>query len=557
MKENSAAQIESKVQFWIDLIQVRAPGSKIIIVATRADLFSSESRDTTIQGLMEQLDYSEKLRISDIETELSEYQAQLELMDYSSQAYRQLKLKMSLLKKSLNMRPHIVTCAPVNVETGVSGFVKPGYDITRLIAAIREVSTATTDEENPFQLVNVYHPPFYAHVKRAAQLLKSSRAILRMKTLHEAAVIEAGVSSASSSTMTMKDTESAVAFLTCIGEVVWFRDRSLCPYEDGAISDDDFDDDWFNGDESGGVMLDGSSMADTAESSVWTESLDIGEYVVLNPHWLLNAVKGVLTHELSTDVKSLREKMGGDTEQKYGWLSDQRNGIVRWPLIEELLSLRSEIGGNEQERKDNLKVLRMLLEHFNIIVHIRMDISDPSNVGTPPLHSGRNLGSTYNSPLMRAKSGIGSVVTYESGVEVHKSNSTSDLLTPSRSTSKESPLTSGRSVGERLHISINPHDSTSGGTIETPLNGKANPDPISPIASVASASALDKLQARGMSAPTEVDSINTGLLSTKRTKSVGDDMFAAKPSKLDVTEDYFLVPGMSMLSHFNHSVMIF
>ena len=49
---------------------------------------------------------------------------------------------------------------------------------------------------------------------------------------------------------------------------------------------------------------------DFAESedirSTWTDNLEISDYVVLNPHWLLDAMKGILTHKLDRDVKTLR-----------------------------------------------------------------------------------------------------------------------------------------------------------------------------------------------------------------------------------------------------------
>jgi hypothetical protein len=126
MTESSRAEMETKVQFWIDLIQVRAPGSKIIIVATRADDCLA-TKDANIAALMEQLDTNEGLRVSDIRADLRQLEKQLGTLGGSTHAYRELYLKMARLRKSLNMRPHIVTCAPVCAQTTKEGFVQTGY----------------------------------------------------------------------------------------------------------------------------------------------------------------------------------------------------------------------------------------------------------------------------------------------------------------------------------------------------------------------------------------------------------------------------------------------
>lgn len=541
MTENTRAQIETKVQFWIDLIQVRAPGSKIIIVATRADECVDFSDDIT-SILMEQLAENEILRVSDIELELMELQTQLESLGYASSAYRQLKLKMALLKKSLHMRPHIVTCAPVVASTEQDGSIKPGYDIEKLVSAIRQVSTATSDEQNPFQLVNVYHPRFYGHVKQAAEALRSSRTIITMESLHEAALVEAGTSSSATLKMTLKETESAVAFLSCIGEVVWFRDRTLCPLEGDECSDEESHviDEYYDVEEE----ANGSSHAETCtdDSATWSwvdDCLDIGSYVVLNPHWLLNAVKGVLTHELSLDVRSLRQSMGAaETDRKFGFSSDERNGIVRWPLIETLLSRKSEIGSDPYERKNTLQILRLLLEHFNIIVPIRMDTANPDSAGTPPLHHNKH-NNLLGSPLTTAKSGIGSVLTV--GAEVHKSSSTSDLLTPPRGIPPCPRANSGSALNSASSTTVrgnSTHDRDYGHYQKLSY-------PQTPIANAASPNSLETLSSqRGVSDPSGVATFGI-LQNHKRNKSVGDNLSSAtKIPPIDVAEDYFLVPGI-------------
>lgn len=522
MTENSHAFIETKVQFWIDLVQVRAPGSKVIIVATHADE-CGEEKEYILRILQEQLTENESLRLHDIKAELQQLQGQLETTIYGTSAYKQLKLKMALLKKSLNMRPQIVSFAPVIAETEIDGSIKNDYNIESLVAAIRHVSTATADEQNPFQLVNVFHPRFYGYVKQAAEVLRRSRTIITMEALHEASLIEARVSS---SAPTIKETESAVAFLSCIGEVVWFRDRSMCSYDD---------DDYSDGESEGAPFYDedssypgNSNDRDDSATWAWVESLDIGSYVVLNPHWLLNAVKGVLTHELSTDVHFLRQSMGSvEIDRRFGQSNDERNGIVRWPLIEALLSRNSEIASEPNERHNTLQVLRLLLEHFNIIVPIKLDISNPETASTLPSNGNRSQ-DIQESPLTSSTIGIASILTV-SGCTAHdvlRSTSTSDLLSPTYS----SPLCPRANSGGYLNA-LN----SSG--------GERSRIPASPLTSAASTSELQTLHLRGVSDPTG-SKASSGFMSCKRNRSVGDILSeASRTPVLDVPDEYFLVPG--------------
>lgn len=532
MSEHSRVQIETKVQFWIDLVQARAPGSKIIIVATRADQ-CRDTKDDIINMLMEQLSNNETLRLHDIQAEILKLQNQLELLVYRSSGYRQLKLKMALLKKSLNMRPHIVTCAPVISETDVDGLVKPGYNIDSLLSAIRLVSTATSDEMNPFQLVNVFLPRYYAHVRQAAESLRRSRTIITMDALHKASMIEAETQSASPCTITIKETESAVAFLSCIGEIVWFREGSLCPLNED--SDGEFDEEeQFYENFDVNALFDNTSTADanTDDSATWSwvDSVDIGSYVVLNPHWLLNAVKGVLTHELLTDVRMLRQSLGiAESDRTYGMSIDERNGIINWPIIEKLLSRRSEIALEPEERQSTLKVLRILLERFNIIVPIRMDASIPSSSGTHPGQRLSQQDGTSGSPITSAKTGIGSILTV--GVpEVHKSSSNPDLHAPA-GLSSLCPRANSASV-------LSGHSSS----CQSPTKPvDAGTRFGSPLASHASVNALSSLSDRGVSAPALTTSSDR-LYGYKRNRSVGDNLFSA--IQPDVADEYFLVPGI-------------
>ena len=217
MRKHTFADIEARVQFWVDLIQVRAPGSSIVVCGTHMDEYSEPERQRLMDALRHQLEQNELLRCEDIQFELRQMQENVP-MDSNSVLYKQFVRKQELLKKALSRRPKFCDCVPVAVETEFDGSVRSGYDISRLIAAIQKVSTASREDKNPFQLVDVYHPMYYSHVKAAAEELKHQFKLMTLMDLHEAAVKRAGPA-AQNSGITPKDTAGAVAYLTCIGEV--------------------------------------------------------------------------------------------------------------------------------------------------------------------------------------------------------------------------------------------------------------------------------------------------------------------------------------------------
>ncbi|RYH16152.1 hypothetical protein EON65_30565 [archaeon] len=59
-----------EVEYWINLIQARAPGSTTLIVATHTDLLSSERADYLINGCREYIGYQEVKRMSALQSEI-------------------------------------------------------------------------------------------------------------------------------------------------------------------------------------------------------------------------------------------------------------------------------------------------------------------------------------------------------------------------------------------------------------------------------------------------------------------------------------------------------
>ena len=63
------------MQYWVDLIQARAPGSSILLVATHTDQLSTGQVEERINMVHARLTRNEELRLSDLNTELAHHKA--------------------------------------------------------------------------------------------------------------------------------------------------------------------------------------------------------------------------------------------------------------------------------------------------------------------------------------------------------------------------------------------------------------------------------------------------------------------------------------------------
>jgi GTPase SAR1 family protein len=197
MTQNTLKHFDECVQFWIDLIQIRAPGSTIIVVGTKSDLISEPSEiQQIIASLRKRLDDNEKLRISSIKKE---------------------RKKSPLLQRLLKQRP-ITRILPVSCTASLSGF-------NELTKVILELSTPTSKNPNPFQLVNIEIPRYYLEVKEEVESMLQTCSVTNMEQLHQnmkekrknVSHLKDRVSGDTS--MSINDTRDAVTFLSSIGEV--------------------------------------------------------------------------------------------------------------------------------------------------------------------------------------------------------------------------------------------------------------------------------------------------------------------------------------------------
>lgn len=216
MRNHSPRNIDLKVQFWIDLIQVRAPGSSIIVVGTHMDSLSSSKAEEVLHHLSMQLQRNETSRVSRISQDIALIEEKL-LSHSSDMDSLELMLKLNNLKSTLNLRPKIRNCVSVCTRLIASkgSVATDSYNISNLVDAIVSVSTISKDVQNPFQLVNVLHPMYYETVREVISELKSADYIMDIDDLHR--MIQSRV--LKGSTATKQSTEAAVAFLASIGEV--------------------------------------------------------------------------------------------------------------------------------------------------------------------------------------------------------------------------------------------------------------------------------------------------------------------------------------------------
>lgn len=197
--QNSSKQFDEYVQFWIDLIQIRAPGSTIIIVGTKSDLISGGTTEieSIITRLKSHLDDNERKRLKSIKKEIEKAQ------------------NSPLLQRLRKQRPNIDRILAVSCTESLSGF-------NELTKAVLELSTPTAKNANPFQLVNIEIPRYYLEVKEEVESMLRTCSVTNMKQLHENMLdkrTKHTLSTEKWKDMSIHDTRDAIAFLSSIGEV--------------------------------------------------------------------------------------------------------------------------------------------------------------------------------------------------------------------------------------------------------------------------------------------------------------------------------------------------
>ena len=334
MRKNSESEMDRYVQFWIDLIQSRAPGSTIIVVGTRADKVAKKVRRPRCALLRKHLRLREELRKKRIAEDLK------------SAEERGDSEQVACLRELYKNRPIICPVIPVSC---VSMW---GFNV--LISQIISLSRPTKKNRNPFQLVDIEIPRFWIEIKGIIEKIRrNGNHIVTISQIEE--LVATSFNNKLSEHVT-NDIRDAVTFLSSIGEVVFFPlvspENSHCHHSDLKSDFDDITE--FSSAAHGNSKTSSSCTTFTTDfadnNSTWREVYDleaklssrddISNMVFLSPHWLINVLKRVLSHHLVDTVQNLTTSMNrsdlnryfGDNYEEYA-----KNGIVKWSLIKEKL----------------------------------------------------------------------------------------------------------------------------------------------------------------------------------------------------------------------------
>jgi GTPase SAR1 family protein len=379
MTMNSESEMDLCVQFWIDLIQSRAPGSIIVIVATHADKFAKKSPrrrnskstckidcDNHIQDRNQWTPTALCQRLSQHLKKRESFRKEVLTKNIAEAIDEGNGEELKHLKVLRRNRPKICPIYPVSCTT-MSGF----DDLTEKII---NLSTPNKKNKHPFQ-VDVPITRCFDRVKRVIRSLRhSGNNVVTVKQLHSQLLktetplaFKKDSLAAQLSQHSLSEVQDAISFLSGIGEVVWFprstthkkvrmekvdgvtvtqtamssslldsipqmgnRGRSCSSASSGtACSIDEWDEmTWREVDEVH-AGRDNDSDAD-----------NVSHVVFLNPHWLMDVLKRVLTHNLIDDFRTLATRFDPIEEKKYFGESHSdhtKNGIVRWNLIEDHL----------------------------------------------------------------------------------------------------------------------------------------------------------------------------------------------------------------------------
>lgn len=411
MNKNSENDMDLCVQFWIDLIQSRAPGSTIIVVATHADEFPKSPRRRTsktsakFESEHQNRGYSQPTPASLCERltlhlkRREEFRKQVIDKNIAQAMEEGNGEELKHLKVLRRNRPKICPVYPVSCTTR-SGFGE-------LTDKIISLSTPTKKNPHPFQ-VNIPITRCYVRVKQEIEFLRrAGNYVVTVSQLHaqllkseNSSSFEKGSLAAQLSQHSLSEVQDAVSFISGIGEVVWFpsasdnkkskktkkntyrgtsstdfpleclndpvpvmgnRGRSYSSASSGTtLSGEDLEDDergtWRE--VSAATTVDRKSVVEGAQPRENVdEDDDVSQMVFLNPHWLMDVLKRVLSHNLIDDFREMTARMSAEEKSLYfgaNHLDHAKNGIVRWSLIvDKLIDVKKNFSTEMAEHKEN------------------------------------------------------------------------------------------------------------------------------------------------------------------------------------------------------------
>lgn len=302
------ADIDEKLQFWIDCIQSSAPGAAILPVASFDDYFSDEmgSEEATMRCkvMRERLQKHEERRVKSMQQRLKEY-------DSKHGANSELAVRLRKLLCPFN-RPKIIF-GPDGPESvvRVSSTKFSGFDVL----AERIVNIATGRERGGWA-----YPIFRGHlgVRIPRMRLEVREAVRMMRDRFKVVEWNYFLSELEKRKITNPaDVSDALHFLANIGELSYFGDvaapaesqdeshtlekKNSSFLEDRTLEYDD-------GESTSRAPLHLSNIDDASDLHD-PASLGLSDYIFLNPRWLVAAVACILRHDLTTEIYEVRRSL--------------------------------------------------------------------------------------------------------------------------------------------------------------------------------------------------------------------------------------------------------
>eukprot|EP01031_Cornospumella_fuschlensis_P032634 gene32634-39455_t len=377
-----------EVEYWINLIQARAPGSTILIVATHTDLLSTERSQFLIDGCREYLSTQEVKRLSALQSEI----------DRCDDEKEKFCLQQMLFDRPCLDLDNIIQLTYANGE--ISG----GLDLVTRIILLSDSSCALAGC-TLLPRANLYDQ-WYDDVKKAIDTLRREGTFAcsiddikdGMRHLKGGALVfeleEDALSTDKQQELSDKVLRDALTYWMQAGDIVYLYDPSTSE-DDGILEDDDDDD---NGEETslassklinqlpGSLSLPGSIHSETPtfghsledrlssmqvqhmlfENSTGTElgkdfnhsvnggedasscatispQLSIADIVFVSPNRFKKALLGILNKDPKLHIVELQkapmqiERQGSDDTNSVAAPLDYRNGLVDWSKLQIVL----------------------------------------------------------------------------------------------------------------------------------------------------------------------------------------------------------------------------
>ena len=335
--------IDEKLNFWVHTIQSSAPGAAILPVASFDDHFSEQDAEIRCKIMKDRLLKTEASRIKEMKQRLEKFQSS-EVGDGNE------ALLIQKLMCSFNRPKLIFGIDEVQDVIRVSSTEFTGFD--RLAACI--VNIATGRERG-----NSQYPIFSGHIGARIPRMRlvvrdAARSMREQFKVVESGYFLAELEKRGAAIMNPDDVSDALHFLTDIGELSFFgetigsnRERSspnkstegnsgnVIPSNSHSSVSHMLRDDASNKSASSSTPL---RLSSETSSSASDKPSGFGEFIFLNPRWLVAAIACILRHDLTREIYEVRRMLNQTSHanqmmHKASEFSETFDTDVNYPVI--------------------------------------------------------------------------------------------------------------------------------------------------------------------------------------------------------------------------------